>query len=505
MSGTITAPLELPLPAPLPAGLRGATLAGDASDDISWALCEFAARRARYALYHDYLRGDHRLTFATKGYREAFKALLEGLRCNLCPRVVHALTDRLKLEGFAAHDAEVADAEGGGRTARQADAQAAWALWQDGRLDRHENRVYTEAVATGDAYLLVWPSPDDPMVPCFYPQAADSIVMRYDAERPDVPTLAAKFWQVQGTKRYRLNLYYADRLEKYTTGDRTDAPGKAADFTAYIVGAEAWPLLYREHERSILAPPAGRVPVFHFPFEGGLGQCGQAELRDIIPIQDALNKTLADLIVAGEFGAWPQKWAIGVDPEAEDGDNALKVGVDRLMTVLNTEAKLGQFAPTDLKAYIDTINAFADLMALAKGLPLHVLRMTGQIPSGASLMVAESPLVSRVEDTQTDFGDVWEDVMAYALRIAGRGQGAQLTATWRPAVSRGEKDEAERVGILRRQVGLPLAECLRLLNYPDDAIARIVAAARAEDAFSADLVAGDGSATLRAELGQEDQ
>jgi hypothetical protein len=495
VSATVAPPLELPQPAPLPPGLMPAPVAGEAADDITWCLAEFAARRGGYALYHAYLRGDHRLTFATKGYKAAFKALLVGLRCNLCPRMVHALTDRLKVTGFEAHDAETSDQEGGGVAARRAAAKNAWALWQDGRLDRHENRIYTEAVATGDAYLLVWPDPDDPMVPCFYPQSADQVVMRYDAERPGVPTLAAKFWRDEkNTKRYRLNLYYADRIEKYTTPDRTNAPSKAADF-ALLPGADGE-----------IANPYGRVPVFHYPFEGGLGQCGQAELRDIIPLQDGMNKELCDMLVASEFGAFPQKWAIGVDPDAEEGDeNALRAGIDRLVTVLNKDAKLGQFDATDLAAYRETIFAFAELMALVKGIPMHVLRMGGTIPSGESLKTAEAPLVSRVEDTQTDFGDVWEDALAFALRIAGKGDDAQLTATWRPAVSRGEKDQAETVGILRQQVGLPLDEALRLLGrYSEDEIARIVRAARDEEAFGADLAAGDGSATLRAELGNDE-
>src|SRR3712207_2849028 len=74
-----------------------------ARNDIDWALRTLAAHREDYQLYHDYLRGDHRLVFATSEYRAVFKKLLEGLRCNVCPAVVHALTDRLNITNFKPH------------------------------------------------------------------------------------------------------------------------------------------------------------------------------------------------------------------------------------------------------------------------------------------------------------------------------------------------------------------------------------------------------------------
>jgi len=446
-SGPVALPVALTSPLPLP----------DAATDIDWALREFAARAPRYALYHDYLAGDHRLTFVTKGYRRAFQALLAGLRCNLCPRVVHALTDRLRLVGFEHHDTEAGRAGGRPEPPSAADSgQRAWAMWQDARLDRHFNRVKYEAVATGDAYMLVWPDPDEPTRPRFYPQRADQVVCRYDAERPDVPRFAAKLWP-EGA-RYRLNLYHPTHIEKYATPDRAGqgVPEKAAAFL---------PLA----DEPTVINPYGRVPIFHFIFEDGKG-----ELKDIIPLQDALNKELGDLVVASEFGAFPMKYAIGVSADEEDED-AIKVGIDRIMTVANKEAKLGEFSSTDLKNYTDTIFAFAELMALTKGIPLHLLRMAGDIPSGESLKTAEAPLVARVMETQIDFGDELEGMMAFGDRIQGGPGDAHLTAVWAPAESRAEKDHVDVIATKYTELEISRAQAWRELEYSEEEIAEMEA------------------------------
>lgn len=479
------APDSFPLARPLAAAVAEAEAA--MQDDILWALKTFAARRSDYALYHAYLDGEHRLTFATKGYREAFKNLLAGLRCNLCPRVVHALTDRLKLVGFEPHDTEGATQE---RKTVPAEVAAARQLWQDMRMDRHENKIYTEAVATGDAYLFIWPDPLEATRPIAYPQRADQVVMRYDQERPDLPNLAAKLWR-QG-KRFYLTLYYADRIEKYVT--RTDGdqvPEKAEAFEPRDVPGEAWPV----------PNPYGRVPMFHFAFEGGIGECGKAELRDIIPLQDALNKSLADLVVASEFSAFRQKWAIGVTGD-DDESAAIMTAMDRLLTVANPDAKLGTFDATDLKNYTETINEFFRLAAQIKGIPLHTLMMSGDFPSGESLKTAEAPLVSRAEDTQIDFGDVWEDAIAFAIAIASGPAEAHLSAMWMPAASRAEKDHTETVAIKHERIGISQRQAWRELEYSEDEIERMEAEKEDEGAAAVDAL--DAALNLQGARGLND-
>ncbi len=430
-------------------------LAPDTARDIAWAVSAFAARRAEYALYRAYLEGHHRLTFATRGYREAFTALLAGLRCNVCQRVVHALTDRLAVVGFTGQ----AGADG----SASADAAAAWNFWQAGRFDRISNQIHSEAVALGDAYLLVWPDALYPdaggRVRC-YPYRADEMVVAYDAERPDVIVRAARLWAVG--KRYRLNLFYPDRIEKYVT--REDAPNGVPDRPTAWTPYAPDPLIRNPYEQ---------VPVFHFAFDAGLGQGGRAELRDVIPLQDALNKTLADLVIASEFGAFRQKYALGVSLD-DDDERAIAVGIDRWVTVANADAKVGEFAGTDLAVYTSTIEFFFRCVAQVKGVPLHYLMMSGTFPSGEALKTAEGPLVARVTDTQVDLGDVWEDAIAFALRVTNTATDARIEATWRSAESRAELDHVNAVAIKVRDIGVPEQMAFRELGYSEEEVAAML-------------------------------
>src|SRR5690606_8556184 len=40
---------------------------------------------------------------------------------------------------------------------------------------------------------------------------------------------------------------------------------------------------------------------------------GRSDLEQVIPVQDAVNKLLSDMIVASEFAAFRQRWATGLE------------------------------------------------------------------------------------------------------------------------------------------------------------------------------------------------
>ena len=417
--------------------------------DVAWALRSLADRRTEYQLYHDYLRGNHRLAFASSEYRAAFAALLTGLHVNICPAVVGALTDRLKVEGFTALD--------GGEQA----GQDAWALWEGARLGGTHNRVHKEAIASGDAYLLVWP--DASGRARFYPHTGLTMTHEHDAEEPDVITKAAKLWK--DGKRYRLNLYYPDRIEKYRT---------MADTSGATVAAFG---RYDDGDGDDIRNDFGRVPVFHFPFDSDTHAHGTAELRDIVPIQDSLNKAMHDLMVACEVVAFPQRLIIGVEePVNDDGSPAalFQAGITRIMTVANPEAKAVTFPAADIEKYQSVKTGLYQDIAAIKGIPIHYFHLGGDFPSGESLKVAESRLVSRVDDTQVDFGDVWADALAFALRVEN-GTETQLRTVWADAASRNERSEAETVAIMVRDVGISQKEGWRRLRFSGDEIATMEA------------------------------
>ena len=56
------------------------------------------------------------------------------------------------------------------------------------------------------------------------------------------------------------------------------------------------------------------LPVIHFKNKDQGYNYGQSELKNIIPLQDALNKTIIDLIAAADTTAFRIYWMVGDDP-----------------------------------------------------------------------------------------------------------------------------------------------------------------------------------------------
>jgi hypothetical protein len=435
------APDTFPLARPL--DMRPVTL--DAENDIAWALAALKQQQRERQTYADYLRGEHKMVMSTQEYQRAFKQLLERLRCNVCPSVVHALTDRLKITGFSSAGTE---------------GQAAWDLWKDQRLQRYANPLHNEAAAVGLAYILVWPDSDG--VPRLYPHTALEMVHRVDAELRDVLTLAAKVW-AKG-KKTRLNLYYADRIERYITAQDTTGTLEARQFVPYE----------DEATNDVVPNDYGRVPVFPLLFDPDLKGNGCSVLHDVIPLQDALNTTIQNMLVAGEFAAYPQRYLLGIEPELDDLGNALpvpfKAGIDRLLTVANPDVKAGQWEAADLTKYEEIKAGYFRAIAAIKGIPLHYFHMTGDFPSGESLKTAESRLVAAVEDAQIDFGDVWAQVLAFMLRVQNGGD-INISTVWAEAASRAEKESAEVLAIKRNDLGISQAQAWREAGYTPEQIA----------------------------------
>jgi hypothetical protein len=428
------------------------------ASDIAWALEQLRAREADYTSYANYYKGEHKLTFATDKFRDAFGGLLAAFADNLCKTVVNTLADRLQVIGFASDTKQDSDGIGA----------AAWTIWQANRMDRRSGEVHIEALRCGDGYVIVWPGPDGAVR--IHPQKASQMTIEYDTEEPGVVLKAAKAWQ-DNLKRWRLNLYYPDRIEKYATAIPATStmastyteplPWSEGNFTVLEVPGEPWPV----------PNPWGKVPVFHFANDADVGDLGQSELESVIPLQDGLNKSVCDMMVAMEFVALPQRWATGLEVELDDVTGKPKApfipGADRIWSVGDPNTKFGQFAAADLTQFIGVQENFRKEIGLVSRTPLHYIQPTS-FPSGEAMKTAEEPLVNKAKDRAIAFGNVWEDAMGFALSIAGQG-GKNLACLWRDPAPRNDLSSVE-VQLRKKDLGVSEKQGLRELGYSDEQI-----------------------------------
>lgn len=432
--------------------------------DLDIALATIGARQAQYQKYARYYAGDHPLMFATDKFLSAFGPLFHALADNLCPCIVDAVADRLSITGFVPTPAPDAPPPPPRRVPGLAKAappdplsQAAWALWQGNRMARRAGELHMEALKSGDAYLIVWP--DLAGVPQLVPQPAAQMMVVYAEEQPGVLLWAAKAW-AQTDGHVRLTLYYPDRLERYITRTNPHGtlPQKGGDLIPFApVVPNSW----------------NRVPVFHFAANAGVGAPGRSELTDVIPLQDALNKALCDMIVGMEFNAFPQRWLTGYRAELDEitGRPLAPVvpGADRIWAIEDGQAKFGEFPAAGLDNYLRVQDNLRLEIARVSRTPLHYMALTtGQrAPSGEALRIAETPLVQKVKDRMLSFGDTWGDALTLALTMAGT-PGAVIP-DWVDPTPHSELEHAQELQ-LQQAMGVPEPVLWLALGYTPEEV-----------------------------------
>ena len=428
--------------------------------NLQFVLDTHRARASNYQRYINYYNGEHDLRFATNKWRNAFGSLFRQFSDNLCAPIVDAAADRLQVTGFTGTPT----------------ANSLWEIWTRNNMDRKAGTIHAHALTTGDAYAIVWPDPATGLA-VIDPNPSYQVAVYYNDNGTSLKA-ASKLWQ-DDSSRWRLTLYYADRLEKYVTNNtKKTTPEKANDFIKYTLDSEPWPV----------PNPYNQVPVFHFANAPEMGVWGKSELFNIIPIQDALNKALSDMLVAMEFVALPQRWATGLELPEDATTGRPKVpfeaGVDRIWSSPDQESRFGQFEGANLQQFTQVQNDLRLDMARISRTPLHYLSMGGSsqsafvsvaYPSGESLKTAEAPFIAKLEDRQITYGDEWEQLIAFAALIEGSEVDVNTIETlWKPAAPKSDTDAIE-TALKKQTLGIPNAVIWKELGYSDAQVAAMLA------------------------------
>lgn len=426
-------------------------------DDLKTSLEAIKKQQPYIRICERYYDGRHELNFATAKFRNAFGELFRAISLNLIKLVIDAPSDKLTVIDFSTEDGDAVS------------AKHAWEIWQRNRMDITADLVHREALKTGNAYVIVWP--DAKGHAALYPQVSSNMFVAYDSEERGKIVYAAKVWETD-EGYYRLNLYYADRIERYVS--RNTSKGllpEAAGFTALT-------------EDPILENQYGIVPVFHFANHFDMRGRGQSEMFDAIPIQQALNKLLCDMLVASEFGAFPQRWATGIEVEVDSTGKAVTpfvAGTERLWTSESHETKFGDFTTTDLKQFVDIKESFKRDIAAVTSTPLQyfmVSRNEAAAESGESRRRSESRFITKCQQKQTVFGHVWSDCLAFALRLEGRLD-VSLFTHWKDPGQLSE-DELLQNLLIKKDLGVSRRQLLIEAGYGEAQIRDMAAETQTE-------------------------
>lgn len=403
-------------------------------------------RFERLRRYQAYYEGEHRLAFASKRFREAFGGLFSEYAENFCELVVDALEERLTVEGFRMG----LDSGDGDPLEQEKADQDAWRIWQTNQLDAWSQSAHTTALVKEEAYALVspfpaeWPAENVPLITIEDP--LEMIVERSASDRRK--RLAGfKRW-IDDDGRLVATLYLPGGIYKYVSKRKPRDDGRRAERIPWEprqVEGEEWPL----------PNPLEVVPIVPIVNRPRLNGTGRSELKSVVPVQDAVNKLVSDMLLAAEFGAFRQKYATNVpfeiDEETGKPKEPFKIAVDRLLVVEPNEAgepepRLGEFEQTDLAPYVKAIEQrIQHIASITRTPPHYLLGQAGSFPSGESLKATETGLVAKARRRMRYFGEDWEEVerLAFLALDDPRAKAVDSETIWQDPESRTEGEHVD--------------------------------------------------------------
>lgn len=440
---------------------------------LTWLAGAEAEREASYRTYREYYDGDHdtQLTERMRRYLQVKSHV--DFRSNYCPIVVDALSERLEVTGF--------ECEGQDETL--------WDWWTLGRMDATQGVVHLATVRDGDAYLLIeWDEANGRPAFFFEPafDGGEGVKVIYD-DATNKPKLATKRWRIQtgegaGYVR-RMNVYYPERVEKFVSSDR-EFEGA---WQPYQEPGDPWPLPWVNQA----GEPLG-LPIVHFRNQDQGYNYGQSELKNVIPLQDALNKTIIDLVAAADTTAFRIYWMVGDDPSGVQVAPGSWVYSTRPSSGEDS-ASMGYFPGEDLGNLIELKDSLAIEIARVSRTPVSYFQVSGQRPAEGTLKQEESGLVGKAKNRQVSLGNAWEDALALGRRLWNTfGSGPALDETvpistmWRDAETRNDQLLLETLKI-KSELGVPKEQLWAEMGYNAGDIERMQEMVESDEARGANL------------------
>jgi len=472
-----------------------ATLA--ASQDLMEGLQTLANSLPDYHRAEMYYEATNPEFFASIRLRRALERTGITFRFNLAKTPVDVMADRLEINAIQVADDEQAD-------------QILQRIWERNLMELESTNIHRRAGEFGDAYLIVWPSPDQDEddrsgtaleedqaeddldyqpVDMFYNSPKTTRVV-YDIENPTRKKYAIKKWTLPaqlGMKSKpptRVNLYYPDRIEKYITVANSKGNQRRDWIQFRDDDDEEWPC----------PNPFGEIPVFHFrtgtPY-------GDPEHRAAYGPQDAINKLIITHAATIDYYGFPQRYLLANPDKGSDEladfdtsddinrfedtghDSTLRAGPGEVWW-LNGVRQAGQFEPPDPQVFLSPLEVYVRMMAQVTSTPLHYFdpqTYSRLPPSGESIRAAEVPLLKKVRRRQVTYGRGWTESMQFALKIAtweddsgtGRIFNPNVVVRWTPSAT---IDDAAGWQMMRvkKDLGVPGRQILQEAGYEEEQV-----------------------------------
>lgn len=406
-----------------------------------------------------------RSSYQTESFTQSFRHL-NSFTDNWLKMIVDAYVGRLIIQGF--------------NVGTKTQNDLAWDIFTANKLDHFTQLAHREAMKFGEVYLMVDPTMTVEGKPRITVETPYQVIGWQDPNDRSQNVTAMKYWQAADGYVYA-NLFTTQHVLKFRS-PQTYYRWSEAGLLEHIPIPQSVPWVqYDEFEHKL-----GVCPVFTIENQPTLTRGGVSDLEELIPLQKAINSLVKNMLLASEFSAFPQKYALNVMTDRNaDGtpklDQAMEAALSRFWAFPPPEkqgapeVKVGAFEATQLANYQTGIEEMIHNMAMISSIPAY--RLMGKLAnmSASAILAAEAGFIDSCRVKMTDYSLGYENAIGLALKVAGQDDIApsSIETIWKdPSAVSGPNLAASLVAL--EAIGVPKPKLFSMMGFAPKEVDKLV-------------------------------
>ncbi len=458
----------------------------------------------------NYMRGKHAKPYAPKGVNAEYRWIMSKAKRNFLPLVVSVISENLHVDGYKPSGTTTVE------TASSTDPEDSWNVFRANRMISRQHGVHRSVSKYGSAYIVVLPGEmkreeelEADNVPVMRPVSPRRMTAFYaddvDDEWPQVAIEARVTGNPMRPSEQRVIVTLYDDMMRYILVSKQSGIVTNVSHLSLQMADPNDP--YLNGITPVMSHGLGICPVVRFLYEADLDgetDCS-GEVEPLIPVQDQINATTFNLMMAEQYQAFKQRWVTGMAPSDESGRPRIpfQPGVDRVWAAEDPTSKFGEFNETHLQPYIDSREAgIRHMSTISQVPPYHLLGQIANL-SAEALAAARDGLDRKVEELQAILTDPWRNSFRLNALASGDKKGwndLNGEVVWRDTSARAFSATIDGLGKAAQMLGIPVEELWRLI--PGATADDVTAWVRAKQEYQAkDVVKDAVAAALQSQPG----
>jgi hypothetical protein len=415
---------------------------------------------ARIQRIDNYIHGKHDDPYMPPQADDEYKLLAKRAVSNWLPLLIGTPAQALYVDGYRPSTST------SGLPTASSSASTQWTHWQRSRMDARQAAVYRGALGYGHSFVLTEKTKKGIVSKGL--SAKRTAALFEDPANDETPYAAITI----------------------VSKPRGETPGKARLFD----GKSEYAVQFKSYtDTDSIRVGAGKrhgateCPVTRFAASVDLEGRTVGVVEPMIPLQNRINQTIFDLLVAQTYTSHEVRYVTGMAPPLqmemvdENGqvttDPALAVdsrprldtagnpipaninhNARRFLFAEDPDVKFGSLPAGPIGSLIDSVDmSIRHLAAISQTPPHHLLGQIANL-SAEALLAAETALSRKITEFQSIFGEAWERVFRLAAEMEGDTAAQDDFAgevQWRDMESRSLAQAADALGKLADQLGIP--------------------------------------------------